>query len=200
MKSFLTCSLLTSWLGMGCVTARGIVASPPSAIAVQLADGTVYFTSPPQLGRVSATNSAVDAWVVTYYFTLTVPEKAGEPLGKVTIAQSEGTDRIRFSPQHIKAFAGMRDRHAMPFTLGEVVADRQTQTVTVNFNPPVPPGQTVTIALSPDRNPLYGGVYLFGVTAFPTGEKSHGQFLGFGRLHFYESGHDARLFRHRWHQ
>jgi Protein of unknown function (DUF2808) len=58
----------------------------------------------------------------------------------------------------------------------------------VQFNPPVQPGRKVTIALSPQRNPAYSGVYLFGVTAFPTGEKSHGQFLGFGRLHFYDGG------------
>jgi hypothetical protein len=175
------------------------VVMPKAAIAVQLADGTVYFTSPPQLGPVRTTNSAVDAWVVTYYFTVTVPEKAGEPLGKVTIAQSEGLDRIRFSPQEVRAFAGTRDRNAIPFSLGEIQVDRPSRIVTVNFDPPVPPGQTVTIALSPDRNPLYGGVYLFGVTAFPQGAKSYGQFLGFGRLHFYESGHDAFLFRpRRW--
>jgi hypothetical protein len=112
-------------------------------------------------------------------------------LGQVTIAQSEGSDRIHFSPQNITAFVGTRDRNAPRVTLGAVKADRTTQTVTVNFDPPVPPGQTVTLALSPDRNPLYGGVYLFGVTAFPVGIKSHGQFLGFGRLHFYESSRDA---------
>nr|WP_199755917.1 DUF2808 domain-containing protein [Chroococcidiopsis cubana] len=45
------------------------------------------------------------------------------------------------------------------------------------------PGTTVTVALRAKRNPS-GGIYLFGVTAFPTGEKSSGQFLGYGRLHF----------------
>lgn len=35
---------------------------------------------------------------------------------------------------------------------------------------------------------MFSGVYLFGVTAFPAGEKSHGQFIGFGRLHFYNDG------------
>jgi Protein of unknown function (DUF2808) len=188
---------LSAWLSAGLIASIGILAAPSSTGAIQLADGTVYFASPPQLGPVSTTNSAVYAWVVTYYFTLVVPDKAGEPLGKVTIEQSEGSDRIRFSPKEIRAFTGTRDRKAAQLSLGEVIADRKSQTVTVNFDPPVPPGQTVTIALSPDRNPLYGGVYLFGVTAFPVGEKTHGQFLGFGRLHFYESGHDSFLFRHR---
>lgn len=187
--------VLSAFLGAGLMATSGLFAPPPSAIAIQLADGTVYFAHPPQLERVSTTNSSVDAWSVTYYFTFVVPENAGEPLGKVTIAQSEGLDRIQFSPQQIQAFAGPGDRRAIPFTLGQIVVDRQT--VTVNFDPPLPPGQQVTLALSPDRNPRYAGVYLFGVTAFPTGEKTHGQFLGFGRLHFYESRHDSFLFRHR---
>jgi hypothetical protein len=179
---------------LGVSLSIGILATPRSSPAIQLADGTKYFASPPQLGPVSSTSSAVNAWVVTYYFTLTVPEQAGEPLGKVTIAQAEGSDTIRFSPKAVVALAGPDRRSAPKLGLGEVQVDRPTKTVTVNFNPPVAPGKTVTIALVPDRNPLYGGIYLFGVTAFPAGEKAHGQFLGFGRLHFYED-HDAFFWR-----
>ena len=40
---------------------------------------------------------------------------------------------------------------------------------TVTFNPPIQPGQTVTVALDATANPWYGGVYLFGVTAYPEG-------------------------------
>jgi hypothetical protein len=58
----------------------------------------------------------------------------------------------------------------------------------VTFDPPVPPGKIITIGLRPTRNPLYDGVYLFRVTAFPPGEKATGQFLGFGRLQFYTDG------------
>jgi len=45
----------------------------------------------------------------------------------------------------------------------------------------------VTIGVKPRRNPDFGGVYLFGVTAFPAGEKSRGLYLGAGRLHFFEN-------------
>ncbi len=163
--------------------------------AVQLSDGTVFFTAPPQLAGASTTNNSVNAWSVTYYFTLNHLENAGEPLQRVTIVQDEGTDTVRFSPQEIKASEGTRNRLGAKLSLGEVTTDRKTRTVTVNFNPPVPPGKTVTIALSPDRNPLYGGIYLFGVTAFPPGEKTYGQFLGYGRLTFYESGNGFFRFR-----
>jgi hypothetical protein len=55
--------------------------------------------------------------------------------------------------------------------------------VTLVFDPPISPGKTVTVALKAARNPLPGGIYLFGVTAFPPGENSSGLFLGYGRLH-----------------
>jgi hypothetical protein len=33
------------------------------------------------------------------------------------------------------------------------------------------------------HNPIGGGVYLFGVTAYPMGDHSSGMFLGYGRFH-----------------
>lgn len=53
---------------------------------------------------------------------------------------------------------------------------------TVIFETPVEPGNTVLIAIKPQRNPSTGGVYLFGVTAYPTGENSSGLYLGSGRI------------------
>lgn len=169
------------------------ISFPIAASAVRLADGTVYFNSPPRLVGASTTRNSVYAWSATYYFNLEIPENAGEPLQKVTIAQDEGGDTVRFSPKEIIAFENGRERNRL--TLGEVTSDRKTRTVTVNFNPPVPPGRKVTIALSPRQNPAYAGIYLFGVTAFPAGEKSHGQFLGFGRFHFYDNRPDLFFIR-----
>lgn len=152
------------------------------AQAVQLADGTFYFVQPPSLLRARTTDKGVRALGAKYYFTLSVPEGAGEPLQRVTIAQQEGADTIRFSLDKTQAFA---DDEGDKLALGKVTRDKATRTVSVVFNPPVPPGQTVTVRLRPFQNPSAPGVYLFGVTAFPQGEKAHGQFLGFGRLQFY---------------
>ena len=167
------------------ITGMGGVA--PQAQAIQLADGTVYFAQPPRLVAATTTFSGVNMWGATYYFTLRVPQKAGEPLQKVTITQHEGGDDIRFDLEDSRAFEGERHRKGARLTLKEVVRDRKTQTVSVTFDPPVPPGKIVTIGLRPVENPMYSGVYLFAVTAFPRGEKSHGQFSGFGRLHFYNN-------------
>ena len=76
----------------------------------------------------------------------------------------------------------------MTITLKSTTFDPNTQTITVIFDPPVPPGNTVSIGLKPVRNPDYGGVYQFGITAYPPGENSPGLYLGVGRLAIYEAG------------
>ncbi|MEH1816523.1 MAG: DUF2808 domain-containing protein [Nostoc sp.] len=159
----------------------------PVTQAVQLRDGLVYFVQPPTLVGATTTYKEVDVLSATYYFTINVPENAGESLQKVTIAQKEGSENIRYRLDDTRAFVGTRDRKETQLKLGSVTNDRDTRTVSVNFDPPVTPGQTITIALRPVSNPSFSGVYLLGVTAFPVGEKSHGQFLGFGRFQFYSN-------------
>jgi hypothetical protein len=82
-------------------------------------------------------------------------------------------------------FEGTRRNQGQKLTLQDITADSKTRTVSLILNPPVPPGKTVTIAMKPVQNPTVSGVYLYGVTAYPAGAKSHGQFLGYGRLQFY---------------
>jgi len=166
----------------------------PVTQAVQLRDGTVYFVQPPKLVSATTTYKDVNVWGATYYFTINVPENSGESLQKVTITQKEGAENIRYDLDDTRAFVGTSDaygglrlRKESRLTLGAVTGERDTRTVSVNFDPPVTPGQTVTIALRPVNNPSFSGVYLLGVTAFPVGEKSHGQFLGFGRFQFYSN-------------
>lgn len=156
--------------------------------AIQLQDGTVYFAEPPRLVGATTTYNDVYIWGATYYFTLSLPENAGEPLQKITINQREGADYIRFDLKDSFAFEGSRSHKRQKIGLKDATSDRKTQTVSLTFDPAVSPGTTITIGLKPLQNPTISGVYLFGVTAFPPGEKSHGQFLGFGRLQFYSRG------------
>ncbi|MDF5716089.1 MAG: DUF2808 domain-containing protein [Rhizonema sp. NSF051] len=160
-----------------------------SSQAVQLQDGTVYFVQPPSLEGAETTYNDIYVWGATYYFTINLPENAGEPLQRVTINQHEGVDRIHYELKDTSATerGGSNKKHKL--ALKDVTNDRKTRTISLTFDPPVPPGRTIKIALKPEQNPTVPGVYLFGVTAFPPGEKSHGQFLGYGRLQFY-SLHD----------
>ena len=107
---------------------------------------------------------------------------------RVAIAQQEGSDDIEFDLKESRAYEGSRRNRESEIPLIAAKPKDNRQTLEISFDPPVSPGKTVTIALKPVRNPRYGGVYLFGVTAFPAGEKARSYFLGFGRLHFYESG------------
>lgn len=179
-------------LGTTLALTAGVGVFTPVTQAVQLADGTTYFVQPPSLEQARTTYTNVNAPSATYYFTINVPENAGEPLQRVTIDQRQGTDRVRFELKDTRAFIGTSFKKGAKLTLGEVTRIPNTRTISVNLDPPVPPGRTVTIALRPTRNPQFSGIYLFGVTAFPAGEKSHGQFLGFGRFNFY--GNDRGFF------
>lgn len=162
----------------------------PQTQAVQLADGTVSFEKPPNLINVTTTYNETDVWGATYYFTLKLPENAGEPLGRVTINQRQGLDDIRFKLEDSRAFEGTPRKKGEKLTLKEVTKNVETNTISVTFDPPVMPGKTVTIGLSPVRNPWSSGVYIFGVTAFPAGEKPYGLYLGVGRLQFYDNDRD----------
>jgi hypothetical protein len=165
--------------------------------AVKLSDGKVYFTQPPRLLGATTTQKATYVWGATYYFTLEIAENAGEPLQQVTIVQRPSPDYVRFDVEDTRAFEGTSRRKGQELKLAAVTQERETRAVTIRFDPPVEPGRTVTIALRPYQNPDVGGTYLFGVTAFPAGEQPYGQFLGFGRLQFYDPGRDGSFLLHR---
>jgi hypothetical protein len=173
-----TLAVFTSLWGVCC----------PPAQAIRLADGTVSFAKPPDLVSASTTYQDVNVWGAIYFFTISLPSDAGEPLQQVTINQIEGLDNIRFDLKKTYAAEGTGWHEGKKLTLSDVTRDKEKHAVSVTFNPPVPPGTTFTIALRPDHNPFDDGVYLFGVKAFPAGKKPYGLYLGVGRLQFYRGG------------
>lgn len=154
--------------------------------AIQGADGIVYFAQVPQLAGAVTNNKAVGALAPTYRFTINLPSDAGVPMQRVMLVQTEGVGNIRFNLSRTSAYLD-KDRKAL-LPLGKVSQDPRTRAIDISFEPAIAPGTTVTIALRPVQNPQVGGTYLFGVTAYPQGEKAHGQFLGYGRLQFYQQG------------
>lgn len=154
--------------------------------AVEAPDGTVAFESGIALVDAHATFSGVRVRQARYYFDLELPNNLGEPLKKVVIKQRTGSDEVEFKPDKTTAYLGDHRNKEEPIELTAFV-DENTEEITVEFDRPVPPGSSVTIGIKPRRNPDYGGAYLFGVTAYPPGEKSRGLYLGPGRLNFYRS-------------
>ena len=186
----MTAQKMLTRLGLFLMTALGtIVPFSLSTPAVQLADGTVWFVRPPRLLNAWNSRNEIRAWSATYYFTLELPENAGESLKQVTIVQKPSPDRIEFDLADSQVFMGERPNLGAPLAI--TATTDNPDSITLTLREPVAPGQKVTIALKPLENPDSPGTYLFGVTAFPDGQQAQGSFMGFGRLHFYGGGGDA---------
>jgi hypothetical protein len=153
------------------------------AQAIKAPDGTVSFESGLLLRDAHTTFKGVRVRQARYYFDLELPNDVGESLQKVVIQQRSGGDEVQFEPEETEVYLGNhQDRAERVQAIATI--DEDTEKITVELEQPIPPGSSVTIGLKPESNPDYGGVYLFGVTAYPTGEKARGMYLGAGRLHF----------------
>jgi Protein of unknown function (DUF2808) len=145
------------------------------------------FVKAPRLIDAHTTFSEIRVRQATYYFDIAIPKTAGASLQKITIAQREGGEQIKFRLDKTTAFLGDRRHKGESINLADITTDDSEETITIIFAKPVAPGTNLTVGLKPKRNPDLSGVYLFGVTAFPTGEQSYGLYLGAGRLQFIQS-------------
>lgn len=172
-----------------------IVVISHSSEAVTLRDGKTYFNQLPMLLGAETTVNRIYSSYATYYFNLALPTNLGEPLAKLDITQTEGFDSVYFRPDATIAYliTASGDRVAYPIKT-EITANPEGKgsKVSVIFDPPIPAKdeamtkRQLIIGLKPYRNPSYDGVYLFSVAASPQGDRPHSQFLGYGRLSFYD--------------
>ncbi len=169
---------------IGALGSLGLLASGGDVALAVRAGGKVYFNRPPALVDAETTNNAANAWGAIYYFTIAMPPDAGEPLARLVLRQQPNAETVEFTLSDTKAYArsATGDRQPLGVT---ATRDPDTGDIDLRFNVPVTAGQTAIVGLSPTANPREGGVYLFGVTAFPAGDPAYGQFLGYGRLHFH---------------
>ncbi|MDJ0572140.1 MAG: DUF2808 domain-containing protein [Pleurocapsa sp. MO_192.B19] len=163
------------------VAGVNVIALNPTE-AVELGNGQRAFVRGPRLISSAATFSNRNSSAATYKFTIEVPKNAGEALKAVQITQKKNTDTVVFKNNKSRAFEG-KNIAGVSIPLASIGGESQPGETTVVFDTPVEPGNTVTIAVKPKRNPSTGGVYLFGITAYPTGENSPGLYLGSGRIH-----------------
>ncbi|NJL64623.1 MAG: DUF2808 domain-containing protein [Methylacidiphilales bacterium] len=129
------------------------------------------------LVSVRASEITVGARNTRYYFTINIP-KSSRPLRKVNIVQRGGFDIIRFNLSQIRAYGINNTRKEIKIT--EIKPELNGQSVI--FDPPVEPGQKLTLVMGVKENPRNDGNYLFEVTVFPEGKLELGQSLGIGRL------------------
>ena len=168
----------------------GIIATAlTSASVVTASPERSFFRKSPRLLKVMTTYGEVSVRVAKYYITIDLPEDAGQSLGNVTISQRQGFQQFVFIPDETFAFIGTRNQRGEAINISRVDYNpRNKNTISITFDPPIPPGNTFTLGLKPESNPDYDGIYLLGITAYPVGEKPEGLYLGVGRLTFYRSG------------
>lgn len=175
-----------SWLVASTLTIGLLIPSTLAAVnAFEVGYNKTVFEAAPRLTRTAATHSSPNT-PSTYHFTIEVPENAGEALEAVTISQKDNPDQIDFVINKNSAFIGDSFAGGANLDLADIGGNLplDSDEITVVFDEPVEPGETVTVKLRAKRNPSRRGVYLFGVTAFPEGENSSGLYLGSGRLNF----------------
>lgn len=183
-------SPLFKFIGTGLISCVLFLGSYPMTAAMPSAEQRSFFRQSPSLLNATTTFSSVRAWGATYYFTIQLPQDAGNSLGKIAIAQREAPDDISFYLDRTVAFEGTHRRKGETINIKSVTQDEETGAIVVDFASPIPAGTTVTIGLKPKRNPDYSGTYLFGVTAVPAGENPYSLYLGVGRLTFYRGSGD----------
>ena len=147
--------------------------------------GQTFFDHSPMLIRVASSQMGANIPSI-YKFTLTVPPDAGQPLKSVMINQAKNAETIKFDLRNSRAYIGrqLTADSEVPLASGRGDQPAKPGEAAIVFEQPVLPGNTVTIALSVQNNPVGRGIYLFGVTAYPDGENGLGQFLGYGRIDF----------------
>ncbi|MBC7882910.1 MAG: DUF2808 domain-containing protein [Anaerolineae bacterium] len=157
-------------------------------LAIQFASGETAFNGAPKLLRAAVTDTSFEAYPVYYQFTVELPAKLDEPLGqlRIEIPNEYGVFGLRPpNPKDVRAFLPTEPNAQAPQYAAKFLATKVTvqgQTVALSFDPPVPPGNVVTVEWGPLRNPTQDGTYLYDVTAYPAGAMPRAQTVGYGRI------------------
>jgi hypothetical protein len=151
-------------------------------IAIPIGDRQYAFDRAPRVVHLASSLSQTHQSGDTYRLVITVPEDAGAPLQAIRITQGNNQEAIVFQPNETRIFANNPASEIPSVSVG---GTENTSELLIVLHHPVQPGQTVTLHLKPERNPSKDGIYLLGVTTYPSGDNSPGLFLGYSRLTFH---------------
>ncbi len=173
---------IRTWIAKAILPSSLVVLAMP-AIAAPLTNGRFSFDRAPQLVQVNSNAAQTNGRNHTYELVITVPQDAGAPLQAIRISQPQTATPVTFQPSATRVVAGNPGQDIPLVNVGG--AQPNPGELTLVLHHAVQPGETVRIQLTGDRNPSSSGIYLLGVTAYPTGENSPGLFLGYGRVTVY---------------
>lgn len=180
-------------LGFGAVLIGGVVVLPsfwaePVAVAEANRYGSMVVEAP-HLLKVSGVHLEPSG-VGTFYFTINIPASYGKSLEAIRISQIPSGHRLlSFDANQSKVVLGQRFLAKNEDVALSAIGgsdDEQRGALTLAFAKPLLPGTTFTVAVEVERNPISGGIYQFGVTAYPVGDGTSGLYLGTGRVNFDE--------------
>ncbi|NCO74331.1 MAG: DUF2808 domain-containing protein [Cyanobacteria bacterium] len=140
-----------------------------------------FFLSSPRLTRAVSTFTLPNV-ISTYIFEIEIPENAGNNLQKIVINQQINTEIITFFPEKTKAYIINSPVKSLDINT-RLNVNGNTNEIIIDLLSPVKPTEKVKLAIQ-GRNPLYGGIYQFGVTVYPQGNNPQSLYLGIGRFHF----------------
>ncbi len=153
-----------------CAASLGAIALAPPHLsrAVQFPDGRTAFEAAPRLIEMTSVYPAREA-ETTYYITVHVPETAGESLKALRIQQLPNLETKALRDNSIQAFGGTRFARQASLPVLTIGGPDTPGEISVVLETPVPPGQTMTIGIDPDRNPRSEEIYQYHITAYPDG-------------------------------
>jgi len=162
--------------------------------AINLTARANQFYSFPRLIYTGTTQDQVRASSPRYYFTLEFPPSAGAALETIVFQQTEGLP-IELDPTEVIAFQGQRRHRGVSLPVEAFdVAPTDPPGLKLRFNPPIAPGQTITIGVRSIQNPFQDGIYLYKLLAYPEGNDTEGYTLGTARFHFYDVDSNTESF------
>lgn len=140
-----------------------------------------FFRASPRLTRSVTTFSFADV-ISTYIFEIEIPQNAGNNLQKIIINQQKNTETITFFPDKTKVFILNQNQKPLDVNSTLNVNNNQNEII-INLSQPANPGDKIRLAIKA-KNPLYGGIYQFGITVYPEGNNPQSLYLGIARFHF----------------
>lgn len=147
-----------------------------------------FFRASPRLVDSNTSFSTTNV-LSRYNFYIDIPSQAENNLNKIVINQQTNLETIKIYPEKTKVFilTNQGENSLDNSTTLIVNEDENTSQIVINLSSSIPPDSRIKVVLRA-RNPLYEGIYQFGVAVYPEGDNPRSLYLGIARFHFYRHG------------
>ncbi len=170
------------------MTRSGLIATTLSAallgashvLGIEVGGRTSFVAVPTRAELINYRDTAFSSGA-EYFLVMPLPEGADAGLGGITLQQIRGVSpAFHLGPVQPTAFLG-RPRHQGAQIAVSADFSEDNRAVSIHFEEPVPPGETITVAFRVNINPP-ADTYLFSVAASPWGPAPIPQPVGVVRM------------------